>query len=133
MSSPSSRAPSDEDVVSVRLRHDPTPTGGFVFGFGSSFFGGADVAGDGVRDVVVAHTGRSTSASGQDGKAIFVFDGQAIAMAQGGDLRATPAGATQVGRAWPGASGAGAVRALGRRGPNDDLAQGNGSGARNAS
>ena len=99
-------APSDEDVTSVRLRQDPTPIGSFISGYGSSFQGGVDVTGDGVPDVVVAHTGRSTSVAGQDGKAIFVYDGQAIAMAQGGDLRVDSAGATLVGDAWPGANGA---------------------------
>ncbi|PKN58080.1 MAG: hypothetical protein CVU56_07690 [Deltaproteobacteria bacterium HGW-Deltaproteobacteria-14] len=99
-------APSDEDVTSVRLRQDPTAIGGFVSGYGSSFQGGVDVTGDGVPDVIVAHTGRSTSVSGQDGKAVLVYDGQAIALAQGGDLRVGSAGATLVGNAWLGANGA---------------------------
>lgn len=94
-----------EDALAVRLRQDPKADGTYATGFGASFLGGRDATGDGVPDVIVAHGGRAASISGADGKALYVFDGAAIAAGQGGDLRVESAGATLVGRAWEGANG----------------------------
>ncbi len=95
--------PSDEDTISVRLRQDYSPTLAYQSGFGTSIQGNVDLTGDEINDVLVAHAGRGTSDN--DGRAVYVFDGQAIRGAQGGDLRVDAGDNAQVGGSWPGANG----------------------------
>ncbi|MFT7582929.1 MAG: hypothetical protein ACI9MR_004615, partial [Myxococcota bacterium] len=96
-------APTTEDVRSVRLRQDPNDAGNFVSGWGTSFQADSDLDGDGIVDIMVAHTARSTEVS--DGKAIHIFSGALVAAASGGDLRVTTGDSEKIGRAWAGENG----------------------------
>ena len=89
-----------EDQLSVHLRQDQPAQSGF----GVSIQGGVDVTGDGTPDVIVVNSNRASSGAGNDGKAVFIFDGSKFAGAVGGELRVNSSGA-MIGNAWKGDNG----------------------------
>ena len=92
--------PAGEDANILRLRQE---AGNLRANFGGAGFFGADVTGDGVPDVVIAHQLRQSSEGG-DGKSLYIFDGAVLQQTGGGTYLRVQTG-NKIGLAWQGTNG----------------------------